>query len=112
MKPSERRPLVWALMVPLAVLAVASVLGAVALLLERRGAIRLRRVPSPILLGWQDERGAAIAIINTDTTPGSFFLGFEASETPRLSASESRLLGGYREERGIARFGSEERVWV
>lgn len=98
----------WVLLVPLALLALGSVLGVVALGLERRGLIRLHRVPSPILMCWSDERGSGIAIVNTDSTPGLFWILAAMVENPQPFGWP----GGFIGERGHEPPSSGERVWV
>src|SRR5579871_2844601 len=80
------------LVVLLALAALASLAGAGALVLERRGLVVLRRVPRPIIKSWAEPgdvtdpfgQTPTIAIVNTDTTPGAFFLEFRdpRSENP------------------------------
>jgi hypothetical protein len=99
------------LLLPLAIAALASLLGGGALALERRGVIRLRRAPSPIIRSWCDERGAAIAIVNTDTTAGSFLLEFEIPPKRRGGGSWE-VRAGFEDVRGKPPRGDEVRVWV
>jgi len=55
----------------------------------------------------------AVAILNTDTTPGSFLLGFEVPPKPlRQPLSSSRFRFGFGEHQGVQPHGGEERVWV
>jgi hypothetical protein len=113
-EPARRRRVPWAVIALLAVASVALLAGTGAVLLERRGLIRIRRVPSPIIKTWEDGRGGAIAIINTDITPGSFLVGFEVPPPkPPGPYVPGRVVlrGGFIEGRGRPH-GGEARVWV
>lgn len=105
---AARRVLRNALVAALAVFALGSLVGVALLALERRGLVVLRRVPAPILMAWHDERGAAVAIVNTDTTPGSFLLEIEANT--HFGREESGVQ--FHALRGAAPIGSATRVWV
>src|SRR5581483_643157 len=112
--PAPRRRLaVWGLVALLGALALLSALGLVATALERRGLIALHRQPFPILHSWTDDVGHAVAIVNTDTEPGSFLLGFEVPPEPLARApSEIVLRWGFLEDRSHHPSGHEVRVWV
>jgi len=69
-----RRLIATFLLVALASGALLSIVGGVVVILERRGVVTLRRVPSPALLRWTEETGDAVAMVNADATPGSFAL--------------------------------------
>jgi hypothetical protein len=111
MEPRRKKLLAWALIGALALLALGSVVGSLALVLERKGKVVLRRVPSVVLRNWKDEHGLAIAIVNTDTTPGSFLLGSASGVEPTIESGEQRTCGFWLTEGSVPR-GRETRVWV
>jgi hypothetical protein len=112
-KPPLRKRVAWAVLVLLAPLSFASLVGSCALVLEREAGIPIRRAPSPIMKSWKDARGNAVAIVNTDTTPGSFLLGFEAPDKPRKRfPSEIIDRHGFSARDGLPVHGGEARVWV
>jgi hypothetical protein len=107
------------LLVPLVLAVLTSLAGVGALVLERRGLVILRRVPHPILKSWVEPgevtqwlaQGTTIAIVNTDTTPGSFLLRFV--DRRAFSESWDRIPMGFVEAaHPISRHVDAVRVWV
>jgi len=112
LKPKARTLVSRVLLGMLAVSALASLGAGGALILERRGLVTLRRVPSPIIKTWVDERGSGIAIVNTDTTPGCFWIGFAIRINISTPRRDPYRQSGFTEVRGEHPDGDEERVWV
>src|SRR5579871_5853880 len=54
--------------------ALAMLVGGGLLMLERHGIVTLRRVPNVVVAHLHDAKGDAVALLNSDVTPGAFLL--------------------------------------